>query len=363
LSVLLCLEGVRKSFGATIALDEVDLEVRDGEFVTLLGPSGCGKTTLLRSVAGFERPSSGRVLLAGEDITRTPAHKRPVNTVFQRYLMFPHLTVFENVAFGLRVARCPKREVPERVREALALVRLDGYQDRRADQLSGGQSQRISLARALVNRPKLLLLDEPLSALDLKVRLDMQAELRRIHRELGATFLYVTHDQQEAMSLSDRVIVMRAGRIEQSAPPEEVYHRPQTRFVAEFVGNANLLPVDAVSADGSSTLVRLRGGDHEVRVERRLAGNAAWLVLRPETLVLGGDGEASLDGVVRDVAFLGSMITYVVDIHGIGVRVQEAGRDVRPRHAVGDAVTVTYDPSRCAVLEDQVEPQPAPAAA
>jgi spermidine/putrescine transport system ATP-binding protein len=363
LSVLLCLEGVRKSFGDTVALDRVDLEVRDGEFVTLLGPSGCGKTTLLRSVAGFVQPSAGRVLLAGQDITRLPAHKRPVNTVFQRYLMFPHLSVFENVAFGLRVARTSKREVTERVREALALVRLDGYEDRRADQLSGGQSQRISLARALVNRPKLLLLDEPLSALDLKVRLDMQAELRRIHRELGTTFLYVTHDQQEAMSMSDRVIVMRAGNIEQGGPPEEVYHRPLTRFVAEFVGDANLLPVDVVSSDGSSTLVQLRGGEHQVRVERRLSQASGWLVLRPETLGLGGDGAAALDGSVRDVAFLGSTITYLVDVHGMSLRVQEAGGDVRPRYSVGDAVTVTYDPNRCAVLEDEPEALLEPAAA
>jgi spermidine/putrescine transport system ATP-binding protein len=361
-SVLLRLEALRKTFGATVALGGVDLEVRDGEFVTLLGPSGCGKTTLLRSVAGFERPSSGRVILAGQDITNMPSHKRPVNTVFQRYLMFPHLTVFENVAFGLRVAGTPKREIGERVREALALVRLEGYEDRRADQLSGGQSQRISLARALVNRPQLLLLDEPLSALDLKVRLDMQGELRRIHRELGTTFLYVTHDQQEAMSLSDRVIVMRAGHIEQAASPEEVYHRPLTKFVAEFVGDANLLPVDVVSVNGTSSLVRLRGGAHEVRVEHRLSGDAGWLVLRPETVMLGGDGDASIDGTVRDVAFLGSMITYVIDVSGLSMRVQEAGRDVRPRYEVGDAVTVTYDPARCAILQDSDEPAAAPAA-
>jgi spermidine/putrescine transport system ATP-binding protein len=362
LSVLLRLEALRKTFGATVALGGVDLEVRDGEFVTLLGPSGCGKTTLLRSVAGFERPSSGRVILAGQDITNMPSHKRPVNTVFQRYLMFPHLSVFENVAFGLRVAGTPKREIGERVREALALVRLEGYEDRRADQLSGGQSQRISLARALVNRPQLLLLDEPLSALDLKVRLDMQGELRRIHRELGTTFLYVTHDQQEAMSLSDRVIVMRAGHIEQAASPEEVYHRPITKFVAEFVGDANLLPVDVVSVNGTSSLVRLRGGAHEVRVEHRLSADAGWLVLRPETVMLGGDGAASIDGTVRDVAFLGSMITYVIDVSGLSMRVQEAGRDVRPRYEVGDAVTVTYDPARCAILQDSDEPAAAPAA-
>ena len=355
MSRLLQLEGLRKSFGSTTALAGVDLDVQEGELVTLLGPSGCGKTTLLRTVAGFERPSEGRVVLAGRDITSLPPNRRPVNTVFQRYLLFPHLSVFENVAFGLRVARAPRHEIPGRVTEALRLVRLDHLADRRSDQLSGGQAQRISLARALVNRPAVLLLDEPLSALDLKVRLDMQAELRRIHRETGTTFLYVTHDQQEAMSLADRIVVMREGCIEQAASPTDVYHRPATRFVAEFVGDANLVPVDVVSRNGASTLLQLRAGRHQLRVGQRIAADSGWLVLRPEALALGGDAETALEGVVGDVAFLGSTVSYRVDVDGIDIRVEETGLDALPRYRVGDAVRVSYDPARCSVL---LEPPP-----
>ena len=259
MSCVLRLTSVSKRFGSAVALAGLDLDVARGEFLTLLGPSGCGKTTLLRIIAGFEHPSEGRVELEGTEITRVPAHRRPVNTVFQRYLLFPHLDVFENVAFGLRVAGCPRRDLAPRVREALALVGLTEFEKRRADQLSGGQSQRVSLARALVNRPRILLLDEPLSALDLRVRLDMQSELRRIHRETGATFLYVTHDQQEAMSLSDRIAVVNEGCIEQIAPPEEVYHRPATVFVARFVGDANVIPVEVEARGASASTVRIRG--------------------------------------------------------------------------------------------------------
>lgn len=347
MSGLLRLTGVSKHFGATVALERIDLEIAEGEFLTLLGPSGCGKTTLLRIVAGFERPTAGQLLLEGRDIGYEPPHKRPVNTVFQRYLLFPHLSAFDNVAFGLRVAGRPRREIAERVREALALVRLSGFEERRSDQLSGGQAQRVSLARALVNRPKLLLLDEPLSALDLKVRLEMQAELRRIHRETGTTFLYVTHDQQEAMSLSDRVVVMCAGRIEQAAPPTDIYHRPATRFVAHFVGDANLLPAQVVASNGSVVRVRIHETAQEVEIASDSSSGAGWLVLRPELLRVEEAGEAGLPGTVSDVAFLGSSVTYRVDVEGTEIRVQETGRDVRPRFTVGDRVTVGYEPDRC----------------
>jgi ABC-type Fe3+/spermidine/putrescine transport system ATPase subunit len=281
-----------------------------------------------------------------------------VNTVFQRYLLFPHLSVFENVAFGLRVEGCSRRELGQRVREALALVHLAGFEERRSDQLSGGQAQRVSLARALVKRPKLLLLDEPLSALDLKVRLDMQAELRRIHRETGTTFVYVTHDQQEAMSLSDRVVVMNDGRIEQAATPTDVYHRPSTRFVAQFVGDANLLEVDVLASNGSGSTVRVRATGQEVQVPAKCGCGAAWLVLRPEVLRLQqGDGQG-LKGRVADVAFLGSSVTYRIDVSGTEIRVEESGGDVRPRFSVGDVVGVLYEPDRCIVIgEDEVVPE------
>lgn len=356
MSALVRLEGVSKHFGPTVALEHIDLEVEEGELVTLLGPSGCGKTTLLRIVAGFERPTTGRVVLEERDITYDAPHRRPVNTVFQRYLLFPHLSVFENVAFGLRVAGLPKRDIGRRVREALALVRLSGFEERRADQLSGGQAQRVSLARALVNRPKLLLLDEPLSALDLKVRLEMQAELRRIHRETGTTFLYVTHDQQEAMSLSDRVAVMSAGRIEQASPPAEIYHRPATRFVAQFVGDANLLPVQVLSSNGQVTRVRIREIGHEVVVAARLSSHEGWLVLRPEVLRVEEPGGPGIRGSVADVAFLGSSVTYRVDAGGVEIRVQETGRDIRPRFGVGDSVTVAYEPDHCLLLSPDDAP-------
>jgi len=236
------LEGLRKRFGEVEVLRGVSLEVRKGEFFTLLGPSGCGKTTLLRLVGGFEVPDAGRVVLSGRDITGLPAHLRPVNTVFQNYALFPHLTVYENVAFGLRSRRFPEGEVRARVEYALGLLRLESLVHRYPHQLSGGQKQRVALARALVNEPEVLLLDEPMSALDAKLRAEVQVELRNLQRRLGATFILVTHDQEEAMAVSDRIGVMEAGTLLQVGTPEEVYERPRTRFVAEFLGVANLIP-------------------------------------------------------------------------------------------------------------------------
>ena len=348
--MLLSVKGVTKRFGSATALEGFDLDVSEGEFVSLLGPSGCGKTTLLRIVGGFERPTAGGIELGGRDVTRLAPNRRPVNYVFQRYLLLPHLSVFENVAFGLRVSGCPRREIAPRVKEALALVQLEGFEDRRPDQLSGGQSQRISLARALVNRPSLLLLDEPLSALDQRVRLEMQAELRRIQRETGTTFLYVTHDQQEAMALSDRIVVMDAGKIEQTASPAEIYHQPATRFVARFVGDANVLAVERSTDAPDGPVVRVHGTDQEMRISESLPEPSAWLVLRPEALRLEGAGYEGLTGRVSDVAFLGADVAYRVDVEGVDIRVREAGRHPTPTHAVGDLVAVVHDPDRCSIL-------------
>ena len=253
------MQDVAKRFGGVTALEDVTLDIDDGEFVTLLGPSGCGKTTLLRIVAGFERPSAGVVLLGGEDVTKVPPHRRPVNMVFQRPTLFPHLDVAANVAFGPRIDGLSKAEIGQRVDEALTLVRLDGFQSRRSHELSGGQMQRVALARAIVNRPQVLLLDEPLSALDLKIRLEMEVELRRLHREIGGTFIYVTHDQREALALSDRVVVFNEGRIEQIGTPNEVYRRPASPFVARFVGDANVIPVDVEPADDGAAEVTVGG--------------------------------------------------------------------------------------------------------
>jgi spermidine/putrescine transport system ATP-binding protein len=247
----LSVSGVRKRFGAVTALDDVSLRVAGGEFVTILGPSGCGKTTLLRIIAGLELADSGRIALGDADLTRVPANRRPVNTVFQSYALFPHLNVFENIAFGLRARKFASAEVDRRVNEALEMLHLEEMPKRRTSQLSGGQRQRVALARALVNQPDVLLLDEPMSALDAKLRAEVQLELRRLQRRLGKTFILVTHDQNEAMTVSDRIFVMRDARIVQEGPPAEVYDRPATRFVAEFLGTTNLIP--AWRADGRLT--------------------------------------------------------------------------------------------------------------
>jgi ABC-type Fe3+/spermidine/putrescine transport system ATPase subunit len=312
------LEAVTHRYGPVDVLHGVTLSVEQGQFVSLLGPSGCGKTTLLRIVAGFLRPTAGRVLLGGRDVSAVPPHRRPVNTVFQRPTLFPHLDVGENVAFGLRLERRTEDEIERRVREALALVQLPGYERRRSHELSGGQMQRVALARVLIKRPEVLLLDEPLSALDLAIRLEMEAELRRVHRETGATFVYVTHDQREAMALSDRIVVLNRGRIEQAGPPEEIYRTPASPFAARFVGNANVVPVDVVeSANGRASV-----GIGPYRLLLACGGPAepgpAWLVLRPETLRVdapaGGD---MLRGRVCDLAFRGAGYAYRVAVEGI----------------------------------------------
>ena len=342
------IEDVSHRYGSVTALDGVALDIADGEFVTLLGPSGCGKTTLLRIVGGFERPGEGRVLLAGEDVTSHPAHKRATNMVFQRPTLFPHLDVFANVAFGLRVAGVNRQEQRTRVREALALVRLDGYEQRRSHELSGGQMQRVALARALVNRPKVLLLDEPLSALDLKIRLEMEVELRRVHRETGATFVYVTHDQREAMALSDRIAVMCAGRIEQLGEPTEVYRRPASVFVAQFVGDANVLPVEVIETGAEEATIQLGDCRHRVRCPQPSRG-PAWLVLRPEAVEVRAepcDAEepGALHGVVRDVAFRGTGFGCRIELPALGAQVKAEGPGSAPPFAVDDAVRVDWRP-------------------
>ncbi|MFE9693647.1 ABC transporter ATP-binding protein [Micromonospora sp. NPDC005806] len=352
MNTVLSLTGITKSFGKVPILHGVDLEVHDGEILSLLGPSGCGKTTMLRIIGGFERPDRGRVVLAGKDITDVPPHRRPVNIVFQRYLLFPHLSVFDNVAFGLRIDKVGKQDIERRVREALELVGLSDLADRRATQLSGGQSQRISLARALVKRPKVLLLDEPLSALDQKVRITMQAELRRIHRETGTTFVYVTHDQQEAMSLSNRVVVMNAGRIEQIGTPAEVYHRSATKFVSGFVGDANLMAVEALDNAGDGTEVKVVETGQRLRLRQTLPQRNATLVVRPELLRLSTAADDGLAGTISDIAFLGSCVQFHVDLGGTTLRVQEPVGGGPLTHDVGDTVRVVLPDHPVHVLTD-----------
>jgi ABC-type Fe3+/spermidine/putrescine transport system ATPase subunit len=347
------LAGVSHRFGEVTALDHIDLDVRDGELLTLLGPSGCGKTTLLRIIAGFERPTTGRVLLGGEDVTDRPAHRRATNMVFQRSTLFPHLDVFGNVAFGLQVAGVGRAEQRERVRKALALVRLEGYEKRRSHELSGGQMQRVSLARALVNQPQVLLLDEPLSALDLKIRLDMEAELRRVHRATGATFVYVTHDQREAMALSDRIVVMNDGCVEQIGLPAEVYSRPASTFAAKFVGDANVLPVEVQDVSGEDASVTLAARRRQVSCPGARRG-PAWLVLRPEAVqVVRLDGEPAPDelaGLVRDVAFRGTGFQYRIAVDALETELKAEAPASTPEMAVDERVTVDWTPSACWLL-------------
>jgi len=354
--------GVTKRFDELVAVDSLGLELAAGEFFTLLGPSGCGKTTTLRMIAGFERPSEGEIRIEGADVAQLPPHRRPTNTVFQSYALFPHLSVADNVAFGLKRKRVPKGEIGERVSRELERVGLAAEAKRRPAQLSGGMQQRVALARALVNLPKVLLLDEPLGALDLKLRKGLQIELKRIQREVGITFVYVTHDQEEALTMSDRIAVMNRGRVEQVGAPEEIYERPQTTFVAGFIGVSNLMPATVASAGE----VRLDQGP-AVRADGAGlgVGTRCFAVVRPEKLHIdaldAGDGASSnglphVEGVVESSVYLGTATQIVVDL-GEGVRMtvlvpnaSEAERQTLP--GGGARVELSWEPEHMHLVRD-----------
>ncbi|HYH93965.1 MAG TPA: ABC transporter ATP-binding protein [Candidatus Saccharimonadales bacterium] len=338
---------LEKRFGGVRAVDGVTLDVEAGEFFSLLGPSGCGKTTTLRMIGGFELPTAGRILLRGRDITMDPPDKRPVNMVFQNYALFPHLDVGDNVAFGLKRAHVAKGDITRRVGEALGLVRLEGYERRKPNQLSGGQQQRVALARALVNRPTVLLLDEPLGALDLKLRRQLQLELKRIQTEVGITFVYVTHDQEEALTMSDRIAVMQAGKVEQLGTPEELYERPATRFVADFIGTTNLLR-GVVEPDGQ---VRLSSGE-ATRVAHDGLGTGAEVELsvRPEAIdLVPPEAIGALRGRVEQVAYLGNSVSYQVRTSG-GLILSVLASKTGPRLPVDSDVAVAWPTSEALVL-------------
>ncbi len=305
-----------KRFDGPQVLDRITLSVQAGEFVTLLGPSGCGKTTLLRIIAGLEIADTGEVLLDGRSMTALPANRRPVNTVFQNYALFPHLDVYENVAFGLRARKVPRAETAERVQRALRLLRMEEFARRSPHQLSGGQKQRVALARALVNEPQVLLLDEPMSALDAKLRGELQLELRRLQRQLGRTFILVTHDQDEAMTVSDRILVMRDGRIEQSGTPAEVYERPLSRFVAEFLGSANLIAATASAEQAAETPLG------PLRLSERPPWASGQLAIRPEHIRLTAEpaGVNSLPAVIREVVYRGDHAEVFIEPGSLRVR-------------------------------------------
>ena len=332
MSAFLRFDGVSKRYGAVRAVEDCTLEIERGEFYSLLGPSGCGKTTLLRILAGFERPDAGRVRLDGEDITELPPNRRKVNTIFQNYALFPHLTVYENIAFGLRVARRPAAEIRSEVARMLALIQMEDQAGKQPDQISGGQKQRVAIARALINRPSVLLLDEPLAALDLKLRQRMLIELDQIHDEVGITFLYVTHDQGEAMSLSDRIAVMNAGRIEQIGRPTEIYESPRSSFVAAFIGDTNFFEGVGVEAvNGDYLLVAVEGLPKVLCFnDKRLpAGGRVSLSVRPEKMHISREPPADTErrnvvaATVEDVIYLGSHTRYWARVGRHRVAVQQ----------------------------------------
>jgi len=337
------LRSVVKRYGAQTALRGLDLEIRDGEFFCLLGPSGCGKTTTLNLIGGFVAPTEGEIWIQGRRIDRLPPHKRPVNTVFQSYALFPHMNVRENVRFGLKMDHVPRAASTERVDEALRLVGLEEFGDRMPAQLSGGQQQRVAVARALVKRPAVLLLDEPLGALDLKLRQRLQIELTQIHRNVGTTFVYVTHDQEEAMSMADRIAVMNDGRIEQLGSPEEVYRRPSSRFVADFIGDSNFF---AATVDGSAA----RLSDASSVVCNGARTGPATLMVRPEAIVLGAQ-ERSISGQVVQTSFLGSFVRVAVQTPAAEAPVVVALREASAIPQVGDEVSLSWRPEDGIVLE------------
>ena len=363
---LLHIDAVVKKFGAFRAVDRLSLDIRAGEFFALLGPSGCGKTTLLRMLAGFETPDEGRILLNGRDIAQVLPHQRPVNMMFQNYALFPHLTVRDNIAFGLKRAGVPRSQIGSRVAELVALVKLEGLEKRKPDQLSGGQKQRVALARSLARRPQVLLLDEPLAALDKKLRERTQLELIELQRRLGTTFIIVTHDQEEAMTVASRIGVMDSGRLEQVATPRELYEAPRSRWIAEFVGDVNLFDGQVASREANRLMISTKDAGTIVVAEPRqpITKTIVAVAIRPEKVKLSRRGPASdaltahalnrLEGVVTDVGYLGGVTTYKVKLDtGAVLRSSMANTarlDIDAYHA-SQRVVAWFTPDDCVVLE------------
>ena len=343
---LIRLEGIVKSFDDTMVLNGIDLSVDENEFVTLLGPSGCGKTTTLRIIAGFEKPDEGRVYFEGRDITDMPANQRPVNTVFQNYALFPHMTVGENIAFSLRVKNRPEAEIKEKVANALKLVNLSGFENRRIDQLSGGQQQRIAMARAIVNEPRVLLLDEPLGALDLKLRQEMEYELVRLKKELGITFIYITHDQEEALTMSDKVVVMNEGYIQQEGTPQEIYDEPVNAFVADFIGDSNIVSGQMVA----EKVVNIDGIDYpciDGREEGFPPGRKVDVVIRPEDIDIVPYGEGLWNGTIISKLFIGVHYEMLVQSEHGQIEWLLQNYD---QHDVGEKIGMYVDPENIQIM-------------
>ena len=355
------IDGIRKVFGDFVALEDIHLDIEQMEFVSLLGASGCGKTTLLRIIAGFERPEVGTIRIFGEDVTRLPPHARPTNIVFQRGALFPHMNVRENIGYSLKLKGWPRKRIDEQVERMLGLVRLVGFGDRDPMQLSGGQTQRVALARALASQPKVLLLDEPFSALDLKLRQQMQLELKTLQKALGATFVFVTHDQTEALVMSDRIAIMNAGRIVQFGRPREIYRNPHSVFVSDFIGQTNLLPGEIVAGDDRSVRFRLIDGSmvDSVLASPLQAGAAGVLSVRPENirvsrLPLDPTAAPILTGVVGEVIFLGARVRVGVAVSDAVLIWAEVREDEIEGLNTGDAVAVYWPRSAALVLKGDI---------
>ena len=337
---------ITKSFDENIVLDHINLSINQNEFVTLLGPSGCGKTTLLRLIGGFETQDSGSILFDGLPLKDIPANKREINTVFQNYALFPHLNVFDNIAFGLKIKKMSKEDISKEVLHALKMVKLDGYKDRKITQLSGGQQQRVAIARAIVNKPKLLLLDEPLGALDLKLRQDMQYELKEMQKALGISFVFVTHDQEEALTMSDTVVVMNDGVIQQIGTPEDIYNEPKNKFTADFIGESNIIP----GIMKKDFLVHFEGIDFECVDSGFDVNESIDVVIRPEDIVLKLEMDNALNGIVDDIAFKG--------VHfEISVLVKDKAYIIHStdRQEIGTRVSLHFDPDEIHVMKTSHE--------
>jgi spermidine/putrescine transport system ATP-binding protein len=357
--VAIALERVVKSFGAVAAVRETTLDIREGEFFSLLGPSGCGKTTTLRMIAGFEQPDEGRILLRGADVTTVPPNRRNVNMVFQQYALFPHMTVLENVEFGLQLKKVPRGDRRERAKDLLRVVELEGMEKRKPAQLSGGQQQRVALARALVNRPAALLLDEPLGALDVKLRKQMQLELKRIQAELGTTFVYVTHDQEEALAMSDRIAVMHDGEVEQVGDPKEIYDHPKTAFVADFIGSLNALDFRVDEVDGGLAVMRVSERERLVVPvgAGTQPGERLRVAVRPERVRLepangrAPEGGSLVEGTIAERVFLGGLTHFHVDTDAAGRLVAHRMNDEGTTTLdAGKRVVLTWSPEHASVL-------------
>jgi putrescine transport system ATP-binding protein len=358
-SAFVAIRDVSKRFGGVAAVQDVSVDIREGEFFSLLGPSGCGKTTLMRMIAGFERPDSGGIEIDGIDMTAIPPHERPVNMMFQSYALFPHLSVWGNIAFGLKQQGLGRKAVAARVDEMLELVQLEGFAKRKPEQLSGGQRQRVALGRALARAPKVLLLDEPLAALDKKLRRETQVELKRIQALSGTTFIVVTHDQEEAMALSDRIAIMREGRIIQIDAPGVVYDRPVNRYVAGFVGEVNLFPATVTSLPEGKVLVAAQGvqGTVTLKVDGLPAGDGYWLAIRPEQMRLAASQTMAADhwmpGRIEDRAHLGAQVAYRVHLaSGERVNTVVASQGLEARHMAGADIVVGFRAADAQLLRD-----------